>query len=101
MNILTISEDALRVIFDEKLYDLHKRIDFLSDQNDQLKKTINNLLKKSNPEEKLTVKEAAKELKVRESTIREWCRNDKIEHVLSGSQYRITRKAIGSYLKGS
>lgn len=100
MNILTISEEALRSILDDKLLLFDKRLEYLSEQNDQLRKTINSLIRKANPEEKLTVKEAARELKVKESTVREWCRNDRIEYQLSGSQYRITRRAIQKYLGG-
>lgn len=99
MNILTISEEVLRSILDEKLIEFEKRIETLSLQNEILRKTINRLLKKANPEEKLTVKEAAMELKVKESTVREWCRKDRIEYQLSGVQYRITRTAIQNYLK--
>lgn len=100
MNILTISEEALRSILDDKLLIFDKRLENLSVQNDQLRKTINNLIRKASPEEKLTVKEAAKELKVKESTVREWCRKDRIDYQLSGSQYRITRRAIQKYLGG-
>lgn len=97
MNILTISENVLREILDEKFLYLDDRIELLSEQNLLLKKTIKDLLKKSNPEEILTIKEVAVFMKVRETTVRSWCRNDLIQYQKSGSTYRIKRSALDKY----
>lgn len=94
MNILTISENALRGILDEKFLYLDHRIEFLLEQNLLLKKTIKDLLKKSNPEEILTIKEVAEIKKVKETTVRSWCRNDLIQYQKSGSTYRIKKIRI-------
>jgi excisionase family DNA binding protein len=63
-----------------------------------LDKTVKEVLAKSNPEEKLTTKQAAELLKTTENTVRGYCRQDKIKYEKIGSQYRIKRSEITKYL---
>lgn len=57
----------------------------------------------TNPNEMLTVAEAAVELKVEPATVRDWIRADQLPAVTmgpSGREYRIRRSAIEAFLRG-
>ncbi|MFY0626996.1 MAG: helix-turn-helix domain-containing protein [Reichenbachiella sp.] len=49
--------------------------------------------------EKLTVNEAAVIAKVKESTVRSWCRENRIKYSKAGRTYRILRSDLEKYLE--
>lgn len=64
-----------------------------------LRREITNLLKVSDPDERLTVAQVAKELKRTEQTVRMWCRDGKIECEIKGRSYLIRRSELNNPLK--
>ncbi|WP_299989300.1 helix-turn-helix domain-containing protein [uncultured Pontibacter sp.] len=93
-----IIQSALESVIAEKLAKTENQIENLALQFKNFEKLVKELLRKSNPEEKLTVREAAEILKVKENTVRDLCRRDKIAYEKFGCQYRIKRSAITEYL---
>ncbi len=89
---------TMETVIEKKLSNTENQIHNLTMQVNSLVAVINDLLKKANPEEKLTVKEAAEILRVKENTVREMCKNDKIGYEKLGGQYRLKRSAIADYL---
>jgi len=88
----------MEAVLTEQFSCFENQVHNLTSEVERLKSTIGQLLKKSNPEEKLTVKEVAEILRVKGNTVRELCRNDKISYEKLGGQYRIKRSAISDYL---
>ena len=93
-----ILQSTVEAVITQKLSSTENQIDNLALQLNSLTLAIKELLKKSNPEEKLTVKEAAEILRVKENTVRDMCKKDKIGYEKLGGQYRIKRSAINAYL---
>lgn len=92
----TISE-----VMTEQLKDVFFEIQELKEENKKLSNKISSLLKKSNPQELLTVKEVAEIMKVKETTVRDWLRKDLISYEKTGQNYRITRAALENYKRGN
>jgi excisionase family DNA binding protein len=98
MSMEAILQSTVEAVITQKLSSTENQIDNLALQLNSLTLAIKELLKKSNPEEKLTVKEAAEILRVKENTVRDMCKKDKIGYEKLGGQYRIKRSAINAYL---
>jgi len=88
----------MEAVLAEQFSCFENQVHNLTSEVARLKSTIGLLLKKSDPEEKLTVKEVAEILRVKSNTVRDMCRNDKISYEKLGGQYRIKRSAINDYL---
>lgn len=93
-----ILQSTVEAVITQKLSNTENQIDNLALQLNSLTLAIKELLKKSNPEEKLTVREAAAILRVKENTVRDMCKKDKIGYEKLGGQYRIKRSIINAYL---
>lgn len=98
MTMERIIQSTIETVLVEKFSNTENQIENLVLQVSTLEKTLKELLKKSNPEEKLTVQEAALLLKVKNNTVRDYCKKDKLDYEKLGGQYRITRSAITNYL---
>ena len=77
---------AIQPLMGENIY-LRKEIS-------NLRREITNLLKVSDPDERLTVSQVAKELKKTEQTVRMWCRDGKIDCEIKGRSYLIRRSSL-------
>lgn len=93
-----IIKSTMEAVIAEKISCFENQVYNLTIEVKTLNSTIGRLLKKSNPEEKLTVKEAAAILRVKENTVRDLCKGSKINYEKLGGQYRIKRSAINDYL---
>jgi excisionase family DNA binding protein len=98
MNMDAYFQSALETVVTPKFTNTENLITNLLLQVTSLEKTVKELLAKANPEEKLTTRQAAELLKTSESTVRGYCREDKIKYEKIGSQYRIKRSEITKYL---
>lgn len=98
MSVDNIMRATMESVAAEKISNFENLVYNLALEIKALNSTVAQLLKKSNPEEKLTVKEAATILRVKANTVRDMCRNDKISYEKLGGQYRIKRSAINDYL---
>ncbi|WP_162418494.1 helix-turn-helix domain-containing protein [Cyclobacterium roseum] len=98
MTMEDIMQSTMESVITEKFSYFENQVHNLILEVTRLNSTIGQLLKKSNPEEKLTVKEAAEILRVKENTVRDMCKSDKISYEKLGGQFRIKRSAINDYL---
>lgn len=98
MSVESIMRATMESVAAEKISSFENQVYNLALEIKALNSTVAQLLKKSNPEEKLTVKEVATILRVKANTVRDMCRNDKISYEKLGGQYRIKRSAITDYL---
>ena len=68
-----------------------------------VEEVIDQRLKEATPtepisDERLTIKEGAQECKVKETTVRDWCRKKKIKYQRMGDRYLILRTELNNYL---
>jgi excisionase family DNA binding protein len=91
-------QSALETVVTPKFTNTENLITNLALQVASLEKTVKELLAKANPEERLTIRQAAKVLKLEEDTVREYCKKDKIKYEKIGARYRIKMSEITNYL---
>ena len=98
MSIEAAIAEEVKKVLETQINDLKEALKEVTLSQKSLEKELRSILKKSNPEEKLTIREAAEILKVEENTVREYCRKGKIIYEKMGGQYRIKRSEINGYL---